>query len=489
MQQPPDTPDGPRRHPRSGAPDGAEQAPGPFAAAEHGFDDAWTADDTVTAHDTVIADGPGFAPLPEYDEFARDPFYDPSENGLDPAAYGPADAGFAADPPPEASTDPSVVGTAAGYGFGQPTGGSEQAGYPPEVHAPAGYAAGPVAPAPPPPLPTRPPRDPRARRRLVRWLVSLAVVLMLVVGGVVAVMLINQSRDPAAAVEHYLELLEEGDAAGANELVDPGLDEAGRALLDDEVLAGAVERIRIDDVETVARDGGSAEVVATISLGGDSFIHAFDVEEGPRELLFLQTWAVEEPLVVPAQVGVEESGLPTELDGVVTIGASENGGAVGREIEVGETLHVYPAIYEVAGDFGDYAAPATATLRAASPDEGAATAQLSLEPSAAFEDAVLSQVQSVVTDCVTVITNMDSTCPAIVRRTNLEEMTAMQQAEYFDSIGFGSFESGEVKIGVRQTPSRYSPNPSLETETFGVTGGIEWIDGKPRVVAPSFSAR
>ena len=74
----------------------------------------------------------------------------------------------------------------------------------------------------------------------------------------------NSQRKPEAEVEKYLSLLAEGKAEKATEMVDPGIDNASRVLLTDDVLGSAKQRLELVDVVEESRDGNGAYVTARV---------------------------------------------------------------------------------------------------------------------------------------------------------------------------------------------------------------------------------
>lgn len=325
-------------------------------------------------------------------------------------------------------------------------------------------------------IPAPAPMSPRAKTGLVVALSSVGFVALLAVGTAVTVAMINQSRDPAGAVGEYLALLEQGEAERANELVDPGIRTSERALLTDEVLGAAEHRIVVESVETTSRTESGANVHAVYSLDGERFEIDLPVARGPKELLLLETWRLEEPLLVSATLAGD--GVPSVLVGDTEIGfgAFDAGEYATRDITV------YPGVYSVTGATSDYVTASVVELRAAASATAApAVAEVTVEPSGAFEQAVLEQVQSRITKCVEIPTNMDDVCPYVTRDTDLAEMRVVAQAEGFASISLTRFEASPAKIAVRANPSSWDEDPELRESDVTVNGGIEFVDGKPVV--------
>ena len=94
----------------------------------------------------------------------------------------------------------------------------------PAIPAPSTSAGGGVASTPP---------SGRGKKRAILIGILVGVLAVLVIGGVVAIKVVNSSRTPEAEVRKYLDLLASGQASAATAMVDPGVPSdrtvAGRA--------------------------------------------------------------------------------------------------------------------------------------------------------------------------------------------------------------------------------------------------------------------
>lgn len=327
-----------------------------------------------------------------------------------------------------------------------------------------------------PGLPAPAPMSRRAKTRLIVALSAVGSVALLAVCAAVTVSLLNQSRDPAGAVREYLALLERGEAERASALLDPGIQNADRELLTDEVLGSAKHRISVESVETTSRSDAGARVHAVYSLDGERFEIDLEVARGPKEFLVLDTWRLEEPLLVAATLSGD--GVPSLLVGETEIGFGERdaGSYASRDV------YVYPGVYAVTGATNDYTTASVEELRAAaSTVSGPAFAEVSVEPNEQFEEAVLKQVRARIAQCVEIPTNMDSVCPYITRDKELAEMKVVSQTDGFESIDLMRFEASPAKIAVRPNPTSWDKDPELRESDVTVSGGIEFVDGEPMV--------
>jgi hypothetical protein len=334
-------------------------------------------------------------------------------------------------------------------------------------------------------LPPREPMTPRARRVLIASSAVLGGLVLLTIAAAVTVGLLNQSRDPSAVVSSYLGLIAEGKADEASRVVDPGLRNDERLLLTDEALGAAEQRIEVIEVRTVDRSPSGASVEATISLDGERFEKTFFVAAGPKEFLVLDTWKLEEAMVFPVSVGSD--GLTSITVGKADVSLDE----VETEYDDyrARTLYAYPGLYVVTAPETEFVTPSVESLRV-TPDElaGGVGVSVTADPSEAFAEEVLTQVQEAITKCVQVPTNMDDVCPSVTQQNDLQELKLVVQTEGFEEITLDHFESSEATIAVREGPSWFDDDPDLEESEISVSGTITLEDGKPVISDVSMSS-
>lgn len=329
----------------------------------------------------------------------------------------------------------------------------------------------------------------KSKRRIILWSSVVAAVALLAGGAAVAVSLINDSRDPAAQVEQYLDLLASGKAEEASKLVKPGV--ADDSMLTDEVLEGADERIKVVSVETTERSGDSAKVTARLSLAGEEFDREFTVDQGPKEMLVLQTWELNESLVVEATIQVNAQPEAVQGSAVVQVAGVE---LVLADIMKGEntkTFDVYPGVYEVtAGDFGTYLQVKTESdTLIASPIQAVPFVSFMTEYSSAYSDEILKQAAEYADGCVlvggndVVKSNMDTRCPLLTQNKRLAEMKVSKYPQVMSGLGADWFETDLYEFEVRGTASGARP---AQTEST-LAGEITWKNGEPSISDASFS--
>ena len=401
-----------------------------------------------------IAPAPGTPALTAGTSAAVNPVPTASSPDAPTAALAPAEAAPFAVASSGAVTDAQTAVTA------------------PRVGAPQEAAVPPVAAAEPgatlPPLPERKPLSPGAKRGLIVGGVSLGAVGLLVVGGIVAVSVLNAQRDPAIQARAYLEAIADGDATKATELLDPRLRTEDRALLVNEALAGETQRIEILDVTTANRSAEGATIDASYRLDGEVFDTSFSAMAGPKEWLVLDTWKLAGgALVFPVAIQVAET-VPEVRIGDVTVPTG------GEPVE----LYAYPGLYPVAIGGGSewYRAEGTTELRVI-PD---AYAQIEggVQETQELQDAVLKQVLDRVNKCVEVPTNMDKMCPYSVRQTDLDKLSVTEAPDGFDYFDDGRFQTTSGTMSTTRAPSMFDSKPTANESSFTMDGTYEVVDGK-----------
>lgn len=337
--------------------------------------------------------------------------------------------------------------------------------------------------------------NPKTKRRVIGWVVTVLVLALLATAALVTISLMNQARDPAAQVQQYLDHLANGEAAEASAMVDPGLSNGEAALLTDEALGSATEWLKVRSVETIERTGSEARVRAQMSLGGERFEHTFTVDRGPREMLVLDTWELNEPLL--AEVAVELWGGGVGLPTTVAVGASEINVAASPAFDnepqtlIEARATVYPAVYAVTAQAGPYFEPIEApSLALPGRSSGSEAAWLgAFTPSVELEQAILQQAQAFAEGCVSVAGNsvvsgnMDALCPSITRNTRLASLSVTVAPTGFEQIGNYWFETEAFEFEV---VSSSTSNARPSSDRAILVGDIEWVEGEPIISRATF---
>lgn len=330
-----------------------------------------------------------------------------------------------------------------------------------------------AAPVQPAPLASPEPMSPEQKKRVKKigfGLLGAAVVVGL---GFAAVAVVNSQRKPEAQVEAYLQLLANGKADQANAMVDPGIDNASRTLLNDAVLGGAEQKLVLNDVKLNNKGDDSASVTATYSINGERQQKDFTVSAGKKDFGLFETWKLEDPFLVPVYIG--SSDISTVLVGETEIPLPMGEGGYGAE------FYAYPGIYEVSAKGNKYLEVQSQQLRAANTDYDVPNVTLMATASAELNDLVLKEVRKFSTACTTVPTNMDSNCPYSLQDTDLASFSVASQAESVElSEDMSMFNSSDVTFKYKENDTEYYKAEERETTT-GFYGSITWTDGKPTV--------
>ncbi|MBK0421955.1 hypothetical protein JD292_07685 [Leucobacter sp. CSA2] len=369
--------------------------------------------------------------------------------------------------PGAATSSPAGSPDAAPAAAGSPAAGS------PAIESPSAGSPGAGAP------PAIAPLQPSTKKGLLIGVFSVLGVVLLVVAGVIATAAINSTRDPAAEVREYLQLLADGQAEAATEMVDPGLRTADRELLTNEVLGSASKRIEIVEVQTIDRGASGASVSAELAIDGERFSRTFAVSAGPKEFLVLDTWKLEDALVV--QGNISGSDAPAVALGTAEVKLESSDGAFTGSGS--KSVYLYPGVYPVGGNGDDYFRVSTDELRAL-PEEVAGSSvsvHVEGEPTDKLKEEVLKAAQARATKCVQVPTNMDAACPYSVQSTKLSEMKIVSQPQGFERFDMSSFTTDQGVVGTRRNATSFDKDPKLSEDKFRMSGRIEFENGKPVV--------
>ncbi len=145
-----------------------------------------------------------------------------------------------------------------------------------------------------------------------------AVLVLVLVAGVVAVTLVNQSFfGPHRPVEAYLDDLVAGDAGTSRALVRADDGGGGAALLADAVYGAAQGRVSGYAVRDVVVDGGAATVVADLTQDGTTATREFTLTRTGSTALVFDAWRLDGPAPV-SDVGVV---VPQDLEAITVNGA------------------------------------------------------------------------------------------------------------------------------------------------------------------------
>ncbi|WP_162933802.1 hypothetical protein [Actinomyces lilanjuaniae] len=358
-----------------------------------------------------------------------------------------------------------------------------------DLAAPGQQAPAPTASQQAQALPEPQPMSPQARRRMRLVLGTAGLLLVLVVVGMACVNFLNGRRGPDQEVEAYLDLLSQGRAEAATQMVDPGVPNSQRALLNDEALAAATSRVEVVTVSEPQVEEDTAKVSTTLSLDGEHFDFTFTVARGDRQYGLLDTWEVTTPLVVPVTFSSADG-----LDAISVAGTDLALEASEEEYSSTSTTlqYVYAGTYDVGvpQSLASYLTAETSSLIAL-PASAAADMlmEVTSEPTQELEDLVLEEVKAQTESCASVPGNTDAVCPSEVQDTDLASLKVTQDASGLDEVTASSFASEQIIISVTQNPSQWNKDPKPRSVRFTFSGSIEWPEGggEPEVTVDSSS--
>ncbi|WAL40890.1 hypothetical protein BRM1_03205 [Brevibacterium sp. BRM-1] len=159
---------------------------------------------------------------------------------------------------------------------------------------------------------------PRPKRRRTRTpIASLAVLVLLIAGGALAVGVANATaHSPQRAVEAYLDALRGGDVDRANELADPRANSSERSALTKEVYDRAEHRITGYRVVDAHSSGSSATVRVEITQDEKTSTVELGAHRVANSALVLHNWELDEPLTSTVHVVVPTGVSKVTVNGV-----------------------------------------------------------------------------------------------------------------------------------------------------------------------------
>ena len=338
------------------------------------------------------------------------------------------------------------------------------------------------------PLPEREPLSPQKKRGIIAVLVTVVAVVVALVAGLVTVKVLNGSRGPEAAVEHYLSLIAKGKLEAATDTVDPGVRNTERGLLTTEVFDAADHQIEVVSVgnadEALSGSGTHALVGVELSIDGERQSIVIEAERGANSFGLLHNWEVTTPLVqrvrfeAPFEFDTIEVGDTTVEVGPSTVSEGWD------ERHVAEA-YLYPGEYTFSIPNGEYTEFETVTMTvmpqqtlSADPhDAEPVVVEFEATASESLQKAVLALVNDEFTKCVTIPTNMESYCPYIVQNTDLAVLELGTLPDGFETFDFSSFETEPGTVKTQRNSTEWS-DYDLEETKVSMRGSYSVVDGK-----------
>lgn len=354
------------------------------------------------------------------------------------------------------------------------------------VAAAGASASAPAAgqPATAEPAPALPPASKESKKKAKA--VGFSVLALAVIAGLGfgAIAYLNGQRKPEAEVEAYLALLADGQAGKASEMVDPGIDNASRVLLSDDVLGSAKQRLELIDVIEESKEKDSARVRAVYSINGERHERTFTVDSGDKEFGLLDTWVLNEALIVPVEIASDRSAEVTVGKATVTLAESE--GYYGDGGSFAGSFYAYPGIYEVSAPGNEYLKSEPQELRVTHPDSQPVQAALVTTTTGKLDELILAEVKKFATACVTVPTNLNDGCPSTLQSKDLASFSVISHADSVDIAESGRFNTSETVFKYKFNDTEYSDYDEEELSR-SFDGNVEWDGEKPKITVEGAS--
>ena len=353
------------------------------------------------------------------------------------------------------------------------------ASVPPAAPAAPGASPAASAPAAPAAAPAEiTPMSAASKKKLKAAGFSLLGLVVLLGLGFGTVAYLNSQRKPEAEVQAYLDLLADGKAKKANEMVDPGVDNASRALLVDDVLGAAKQRLVVESVELEDKSDSSARVYAAYSINGERHEYTFSVDRGKKEYGLLDTWKLNDSLLVPVHLSADRA--QKVLIGKTEIPLQESGGGFFSSEGYAGDFYAYPGIYEVTAPGNDYLSAAPQQLRVNGDDMETPQASVQTTGTEKLEKLVLDEVHKFEKACVTAPTNMEEACPYQLQSTDLASFSVKTPAKSVELEGLTQFTASDTTFKYKHNDTEYTKYDE-ETLEKSFYGEITWDGDKPSV--------
>ncbi|WP_417366439.1 hypothetical protein [Glutamicibacter arilaitensis] len=339
-------------------------------------------------------------------------------------------------------------------------------------------------PAPAGPAPALAPASAESKKKAKAVGFSVLALAAIVGIGIGTVAYLNSQRKPEAEVEKYLSLLAEGKADKATEMVDPGIDNASRVLLTDEVLGSAEQRLELLDVVEESRDDNGALVRASYAINGERHERGFTVNAGEKEFGLLDTWVLNESLIVPVQISADQA--QEVAVGKSTVKLASNEDYYGDETSFIGDFYAYPGIYNVSAPGNEYRKSEPQELRVNHPESQLAQVALTTTTTEKLNELVLEEVKKFAKACVTVPTNLEDGCPSSLQSKDLESFSVKSHADSVEIDESGQFSSSDIVFKYKRNDSEYMDYDEEEI-TRSFTGSVDWYGEKPQVTVEGAS--
>ncbi|NMN00987.1 hypothetical protein G1C96_1569 [Bifidobacterium sp. DSM 109958] len=286
------------------------------------------------------------------------------------------------------------------------------------VYAPAPAPAPVSAPAPQPApvahvAAPAPAAATATRRKSHRGLIALLCILVVLTAGLVTAYFTLRATvfSPSGPLKEYVNAVSSGDYAKANELGDPGIDNAQRALLVSDVAKDQAKRIHDVSVSDPVK-GANNTYTATVSytVNGARQSMPVTVSSGGKQWLVFDSWKITTPMLEHLTVALPQSMHHITVNGVsLDLSTLGNGDPVTSDPTNSKNydssvdyqnmrkyqLSVYPGVYEFGIAPSSYVTAQSVTLT--NPDDAA---YLLPKETDKLRSALLDAVNKTVQPCI-----------------------------------------------------------------------------------------
>lgn len=332
------------------------------------------------------------------------------------------------------------------------------------------------------------PLSPERKRAVRTGLIVAGSVVVLAVGGSVAVAVLNdQVFSPTQQVRNYLDAVVAGDASRAMELADISASSSDRVLLSDDVLQATTTRITGYRIIEVMVEHGRTAVEVELDQDGRKMRSDFGlIAEGKVGLVF-DSWRLETvrlpSLALDLPEGIDEVVVNEQPIDVSNVIRSESGRV---------SLPVFPGAYTVAlPEDSEWVTGSTTRLLATAEGEGSLIeGALELEPTEALVAEVDRQVDEVLASCAAATTLRPDGCPFSVYAFTADvsdvhwsiskEPTIEITQRLRGGLAFTTIDNGEAVVTYTSN-ARYFGGPMSGTDRISVEGKIDLGGGAPVV--------
>lgn len=161
---------------------------------------------------------------------------------------------------------------------------------------------------------------PVTRKRMKRSTIAIICTLLVLAAGLTAAFFTLRATlfSPREPLTAYVNAISSGDFAKASELVDPGIDNAKRALLVNDAAKDENNRIKNVEIGELTQDKATGNYAATVTytVNGAKQSMPVTLERAGRQWLVFDAWKVSTPMLQRISVAVPSAMRHVAVNGV-----------------------------------------------------------------------------------------------------------------------------------------------------------------------------